>query len=506
MGALREYLERGLETWRELSPGHRIIMVLLMLVCIGSIVVLVAWQGQNQQRILFSGLSSEECAEVAKTLESSGIPASMSADGTGIMVPESRMQEARMVVAQEGMPNQSGKGLKVFQKPKLGMTPFAEKVTFVDALQTELAATITTLEGVSKARVHLSLPERKVFTKQEEKATASVLVVTQQGEGLGNKEVAGITNLVGSAVNSLSSQDVTVTDAQGNVLTGDKGPQGSIQAGGQWDYRQRIEQDLAQNAKKMLTRVLGPGQAEVKVSAELEFVNQTTRKESLDGDNKVLVSEQIESEESTGGGGRVGGVPGKEGQGGGQAAGGAGESSSSENINTEYMVGKSVTETVDRGARIKRLSVAAFVDTASKKDGKKKALDTEQIRKVIAEAVGYQESRGDSLEVMEADFPDPVGADAIDDGGMVPRWVFPLARYGAVVVVALICLMIARWALSGPELQEVPQMELDLLPDGKEAEGGKTREELAWEQVVQMVDERPEESGRLLEAWIRSEE
>ena len=506
MGFLRDIAEQSAETWRALSTGHRIIMVLLGIVCIGSVAAVVVWREQPRQRILFSGMKAEECAEVSKILSDAGIPAEMSAGGTGLLVPESRLQEARMVAAQEGVPSNPTQGFRMFREPKLGMTPFAEKVTFIDALQSELASTIMSLDAVRHARVHLAVPERQIFADNERQSSASVLVVSRRGEKLSKRQVVGVTNLVASAVEKLSAEDVTVTDGRGNVLSGSGQSGSEAYAGDQWSYRRRIETDLARKAESMLSQLLGPGQADVQVSADIVFENRTQRQESYDADNKVLVKEKIESQQSSGGGNTVGGAVGAGQEEAEVATGGGGNGSSSktEDIETEYLVGKSVTEQVDRGAVINRLSVAACVDLGSEKDAKGgPAVD--QIRQTICQAVGFQESRGDSLTVTPADFPDPQPEVPLHGSGILPDWLMPVARYMSVAVVAGVCLMIALWALRSSQDDVLPELDVELVSQTGEEES-KTREELAWGQVCEFVEQSPDETGRLLEAWIQSEE
>jgi flagellar M-ring protein FliF len=301
-----------------------------------------------------------------------------------------------------------------------------------------------------------------------------------------------------------------VTDGKGNVLGGSGRKTGSAFAGSQWDNRQKVERDLAQNAETMLARVLGPNNAEVRVNAEMEFHNRTERSETYDADNQVLKSEHIEEEETNGGGSRVGGPVGSDQQGDEQPSSGQGtaQSSSTEEIETEYLVGKTVTESKKMGADINQLSVAAVVDRGNNKEGKDgaegKKPSLEEIKQIIRKAVSYDEARGDSLTVTEADMSGPALKPPKDSNGMLPDWSFRLARYGAVIVVAGVCLLIAVKALRNGSEQQMPDLEVELLPESEE-DDGRSREEIAWEQVTDFVEERPEETGRLLEAWIQSE-
>ncbi|MHC4592525.1 MAG: flagellar basal-body MS-ring/collar protein FliF, partial [Planctomycetota bacterium] len=463
MGFFEALGQQYTAVWRRLSAGHKVILVLLCIICIGSIVAVVFWAGQPDYQILYTDLSAKECASLVAGLKDAGVPVRIADGGSAVMVGSGSIHEARMAAAEKGVPGSARAGFDAFRDPKIGMTPFAERVNYISALQNELATTITSLGSVVYARVHLVVPERSLFKKDQRKAGASVLIVTKAGRRLPREQATGIVNLVASAVEGLAPEDVTLTDGRGNMLAGggEDGPE--MAADGQFAYRQRVESYLSEKAETMLSKVLGHGRCEVRVSAELDFEDSKETTRLYDPDKKVTVTERIESTKSTGSSLAVGGVVGAAGNVPGEspsapgAASGPSQTKTTENIDTKYAVSESVMETVSRGAKIKRLAVAAFVDTSAlqAEEGAEGATGasgptTDQITLVIKDAVGFDESRGDSLNVVEAGFH-PVTAELDDVGGGPPQWLMKVGEYFAIGVLALVLLFVARRVLKNIE-------------------------------------------------------
>jgi flagellar M-ring protein FliF len=188
----------------------------------------------------------------------------------------------------------------------------------------------------------------------------------------------------------------------------------------------------------------------------------------------------------------------------------AAQESRTEDINTEYLVSESVQEVVRKGASIERLSVAAFVDLpdseSGQSEGARTPLSLEDVTRIIKEAVGFDESRGDSLNVVQTSF-EPLPAQLASTDSALPAWVPPLARYGAIGLLALVLLFIAHRVLrglTGPRRAEV--LTAELLPADAQTVDGRSRNELIREQIMLFVEQRPDAAGRLLEGWIEGEE
>ncbi|MHC4787682.1 MAG: flagellar basal-body MS-ring/collar protein FliF [Planctomycetota bacterium] len=508
--------------WRRLSAGHRVILILLCVVCVGAMVGVVIWAGRPDYAILYTDLSAKECADLVAGLKDAGIAARIADGGSAVMVPSSKLPEARMTAAEKGMPSSSLKGFDAFRDPKIGMTPFAERVNYMSALQNELATTITSLSSVVYARVHLVVPERTLFRKDRQKASASVLLVTRAGRRLTPEQSSGVANLVASAVEGLAPEDVTLTDGRGNILAGGAEDGPGMAADDQFAYRQRVEAYLSEKAETMLSKVLGPGRCEVRVSAEVDFQDTRETRRVYDPDKKVTVAERIESTKTTGSAASVGGVVGAAGnvpgEGGAPAAVAPGPSqeSKTENIDTEYVVSESVMETVNRGAKIRRLTVAAFVDTTAPEAGQEgemaaagsaPELGIEDITRIIKDAIGLDESRGDSLKIVEAGFH-PLTAALEGVGGGPPAWVLTAGQYLAIAVLGLVLFFIARRVLKNIEAAKPRRV---VVPEvvGAETEGlpaQVNQDEIVRREIARFVQENPEAAGRMLEGWVEGEE
>jgi flagellar M-ring protein FliF len=303
---------------------------------------------------------------------------------------------------------------------------------------------------------------------------------------------------------------VTVTDGRGNVLAGGGDEPGAI-ADDQFAYRQRVEGYLADKAESMLIKVLGSGYCEVRVSAEMLFEDTRETTRTYDPDKKVVVSERIESTKTTGSSARVGGIVGSaanvpEGPNPSQAEGG-GQQSTTENIDTEYMVTESVMETVNRGATVQRLTVAAFLDMSAVagEDGTG-GPSKDDISKVIKDAIGFDEKRGDSLMIVESVL-NPVTAEIASVGSGVPAWAVKAGQYFAVAVLALVLLVIARRVLKNIESATPRRV---MVPDVMGMQGGgpgpANQDDLMRSEISRFVTANPEAAGRMLEGWVEGEE
>jgi flagellar M-ring protein FliF len=513
MGFLQTIAHQYSAVWGRLSAGHRIILILLCLLCVVAVVGVVTWAGKPEYEILYPDLTAKECASLIAALKDARIPARVSEGGSAVMVPAAKLHQARMVGAEKGLPAGGRAGFDTFRDPKIGMTPFAERVNYLNALQNELVTTISSLDSVFYARVHLVVPERALFKKDQKQASASVLVVTKGGRALSREQALAITNLVASAVEGLSPENVTITDGRGNVLAGgEEGPGAS--ADEQFAYRQRIESYLSSKAESMLAKVLGPGRSEVRVSAEVSFEDSRNTRRTYDPENRVVVSERVESSKTTGRSPEVGGAVGAAANAPGQAQpaapSGPSQESKTENIDTKYMVSESVMESVDRGATIKRLTCAAFIDTSARKDqgeGAAPGPTLEDITRVLKDALGFDDSRGDSLKIVEAAFhPVTVELEGVGSGGK--QWMVPAGQYLAIAMLALVLLLVARRVMKGieaaaPRRVLVPEV-MGLETEGRSAE--LNQDELVRREIARFVQDNPEVASRMLEGWVEGEE
>jgi flagellar M-ring protein FliF len=240
------------------------------------------------------------------------------------------------------------------------MTDFAQKVNYRRALQGELARTISSLAPVESARVHLALPENRLFREQQQAATSSIIVKLVPGQALREDQIQGIVNLVAGSVEGLDPDQVAIIDANGRVLTrNSQGGTAGPMSPGMLEYQVMVEKRLEERAQSLLDRAVGYGTARVRITAELDFSHRESLAESYDPDASVVRSERNIQE--SGGVQVAGGVPGAQGNlGGAQAMTGGAPASRSEE-STNYEVSKVVRKMVEPVGSVKNVSVAVLM-------------------------------------------------------------------------------------------------------------------------------------------------
>ncbi|MHC4346196.1 MAG: flagellar basal-body MS-ring/collar protein FliF, partial [Planctomycetota bacterium] len=251
----------------------------------------VHWARRPDMRMLYHELSPEEAAKITDKIGEQGISYELRGGGTAIYVPREQVYQLRLDMAKEGLPSGTQGGYKIFDDQKIGISPLVQSVNVGRALQEELAKSIQMLDGVVHSRVHIVRSEQTVFSSEQGKTTASVVLRLRPGYKLSKVNVSAITHLVAGSVEGLVAENVTVIDGQGQLLSGESDETFASGASTVQDYRERVEQTLAAKAEDMLSMVLGPGRATVEVSAQVDMnsINVVTEKYAPKG---VLVKEE----------------------------------------------------------------------------------------------------------------------------------------------------------------------------------------------------------------------
>jgi len=371
------------------------------------LVLLVAgvgyWSSQTQFAVLATQLAPEDAAAIVKKLEADQTKYKLSGDGTSIMVPSDRVQNIRMNLVASGLPQGSGKGYELFDTMSLGTTPFVQNLNYVRAIEGELARTIKQLQPVAEARVHIVQPEPTPFVREEKPVTASIVVKTKPGASLSRASVASIVAITANGVKGLTAEHVTVVDTEGRILSEKRDPRG-MASNDQLAYQRDVEAHLAENAQEILTRLLGPGRAVVRVTAEMSFRHLKETSEKYDPDGKVLIREQtMQSKSSMNGGakgptGAVSNIPPAPGNG---AASGAGPSKNDETTESEFAVSKVNKSQEEQQGAIDRLTVAVMLIPApSVGDTPEESLGItpDEAKALVKQSVGFKEGR-DQIQV-----------------------------------------------------------------------------------------------------------
>jgi len=373
--------------------------------------------------LLFSGLAPSEASSIAARLDTMGVKYDLRGDGSSVYVDEKVALKTRMTLAGEGLPARGSIGYEIFDKSdSLGANTFVQNINKLRALEGELSRTIMSLDGVSDARVHLVMPERRLFENEQSQASASIVLRTRGGS-LDAGGVRAVRNIVASAVPGLDVNRVTLVDEHGRLLAaGAEDPDSAL--GGVGDRQSATEERLRKSIADIVQSVAGMGAARVQVSADLDMNRVTQASETFDPDGQVVRSTQTaeESGSNTDSAGTNGGVsvannvPG--GPGAQAAAGGGTQSANNRTEETvNYEISKTTKTEVFESGAIKRLSVAVAVDDVAKIEGDKTTYtprspeEMQRIEALVKSAMGFDEKRGDVVQVVNIAFSRPPAMD-----------------------------------------------------------------------------------------------
>ncbi|MDR3089193.1 MAG: flagellar M-ring protein FliF [Desulfobulbaceae bacterium] len=387
--------------------------VLIITLALFAYLFIVA-KGADQQ-LLYANLQPESAASVVEWLKGQNIPYSLKNAGKDIWISADKIYETRLELAAGNLPTGAGVGYEVFDKQSFTLTDYVQKVNYNRALQGELARTIASLEPVESARVHLALPEKRLFRDERRPATASVIVTLKPGKGLDKRQVRGIANLVAGSIPELEPNNVKIIDSKGvELVADDEETSDKSLTLDMLKLQQEVEGRLEMRAQDMLDRTMGADKAMVRVSATLDFSRSEKTQETFDADDPVIRSEQV-TNETTAPPTLVGGVPGVqsnlESQG-GVAASGQNETSNKTSRVTNYEISKTVSKTALPIGSISKLSVSVLVadKLAANEEGQaptsvtRSPAELKEIENMVRAAVGFSPGRGDQINVSSMPF------------------------------------------------------------------------------------------------------
>lgn len=413
MGAL-------LQSLKELSPVKILALAATAIALIGFFAFLALRMGTPMMAPLYSGLEMEDSAKIVEQLEKSAIPYELQAGGSQILVPSDQVLRLRMSMAQEGLPGSgSVVGYEIFDRSdKLGTSSFVHNINMLRALEGELARTITSFNNVEKARVHLVLPKRELFSREKQKPSASVALTLRGSNELSKGEINAIRNLVATAVPELEPGQITIVDSKGRMLArgGDQEELGML-ADTAAEYRVAYERRARDQIESMLEKILGYGRVRAEVTADINFDRVVTNSETFDPEGQVARSVQSTEEnessrerdanENVSVGNQLPDADASN-------AGTTNESNRSltDEI-TNYEISKTVENHIRESGNVNRLSVAVLVDGIYTRDTEGNMVyqprSEEELAKIatlVRSSVGYDESRGDIVEVVNMQFSD----------------------------------------------------------------------------------------------------
>lgn len=417
--ALQDVVTQFKDIFEKLTLVQKISIGAALSAVLVTLAVLLIWANRPVYKTLYANMNADDAPLVIEKLKEGNVPYRLKEGGGTVEVPQELVYDMRLELAREGLPRGGGAGFELFDKSSYGMTEFLQDVNYQRALQGELARTISSLNEVEEARVHLTIPKNRLFISEEEAAKAAVVIKLRRGANLNQEQVKAISSLVSGAVKGLTTDSVQIVDTTGRLLSEflDEEHSPVMMTQTQLEYQRRIERELESKLYGILGRTLGETGAVAKVTAEIDFSKRETSREEFGREPVIRSSENIETISSNAPGGPQG-VPGVESNLAEPQVLGGNTNSSYEHTEerSNFEIDKTVTREVKAFGTIKKISVAVVVDNKNvfRTDNATGNQITESvprtqdelnsIRALVATAVGFDQARGDQVEVTNISF------------------------------------------------------------------------------------------------------
>jgi len=525
MGQLFSQMWKGFES---LHASRKLTILAAAGITLLSIALAVVFINQPEYKVLYTNLSAEDAGQITTRLQEKKIPYQLSSSGDMISVPSEKVSELRLELAASGLPKGGGVGFEIFDTKNLGVTEFVQQLNYQRALQGELTRTINSLDEIQQSRVHLVIPKKSLFSEDQKKPTASVIVRLKNGRNLSDPQINGIAHLVSSSIEGMSPRDVMIVDSSGKVLSKvTEGGELAQLSNSQIEYKKNVEKDLTSRITSMLEKVVGDGKAVVRIAADLDFRVMEKTEEKFDSEEPAIRSVQRSQEKS------------------GSISGGAGESSvattarqaapprpagsnrekSDETIN--YEISRTVNKTVMPVGDVKKISIAVLVDGNYVKNDKgveeyqpRPEKELTALEDLVKKSAGFDAKRGDQVVVSNVAFKKvDLGAEMADKSWLDKLMPFmPLVRYLVMLVVIglaalfvvkpLVRMLAERGREVGVSVREVPSAMGELKGgDGVTLSLGapqQTPRELTEADIVRhMASSDSKRFAELLRNWIK---
>jgi flagellar M-ring protein FliF len=432
----------------DLTIVQRASIVAAVLLAAGVIAALLHYHHEGDFRPLYTAMAAEDAAPVVQKLKESGVEYRLTDGGSVVMVPSERLAESRLTLAAAGLPKSGRIGFELFDKTNFGATELVEHINHQRALEGELERSVLSMAEVVQARVHLTFPRESVFLDQQQPAKASVMIKLNPGAHISPKNVIAVSNLVASAVEGLTPEEVAVIDMDGTLLSRPHRTLASSDSeitGQAVEVRQQIERDLVTKINTTLEPLLGADQFRAGASVECDMTSGEQQEETYKPDESVMVSSQ-KSEDVNERSAATGGIPGTASNlpnppNTGRTSGGT--SHMTENVT--YQSSRVIKHTKIPQGVIRRMSLSVLVGQPIHWEGsgknRKRVVQPpspetmKTIREVVAGVTGFSEERGDQLIVETLPFESELAADAQQYGApsikppAQPAWLDAIDKY-----------------------------------------------------------------------------
>lgn len=484
--------------WQKLGSRQRMALIAAGIAVVVAIGLLIALTSKTEYAVLFQELSEKDAALILNKLKEEKIDYRLEDGGRTILVPREQVYEQRLFFAAEGLPQSGIVGYEIFDKNTIGLTDFVQKLNYKRALEGELARTIQSFDEVVVARVHIMIPEPSLFIEDEKPATASIFVNLVPGKTLRLAQVESIANLVAGSVEGLRPESVTVIDANGKTLSvSGRNDRLLSLTSAQLELQQRVERYFEEKVASLLNSVVGPQNALVRVTAELNFDQVERTIESYDPESSVIRSQQsdVQTDPSD-----PQSPPGR-----------------TENVITNYEISKSVERVVRGVGNITRLSVAAMVNGTYREstaaDGSRiteyiprSDQEIQKIRELIQNAIGFDAGRNDQIKVEHVRFDRTEHEqteryfEEAERSVLIDKAVY----FGSLFLAAFLLVVLLRSIFSSlkPEVPVLDEPE-PVTPEESIEIPPETLERLRKRKMVNaLVKKRPDDISRLIQSWV----
>lgn len=506
----------ALKSLMKLSPGRQIGMMLALAVSVAVGLAVVMWAQAPSYDLLFSGVAEKDAAEIIEALDKMEVEYKVEPSTGAVMVPAGNARELKLKLAAQGLPRSTSLGYEMLDKDNgFGTSKNVETMRFQRALEGEIALTIQTIQNVKSAKVLLALPVQSVFVRERKKPSASVVVELYQGRALEKEQVESIVHLVASSVPLMEAGQVTVVDQKGRLLNSKDTPEDISLTSKQFEYKKNIEEHLRGRIENILTPLVGSDGMRAQISADVDFTVTEKTQEMFNPDLPALRSEQ--TQEDVNSQSKAQGVPGAlsnqppptgvapEVASGQEKSANAESGSSSKSATRNYELDKTITHTRQASGALRRLSVAVVVDDKHVNvDGNVSQQaysqeDLNQLRDLVKQAVGYDNSRGDQVTVTNVAFRAPEALEDISEPFWEKPWFMDVMKLAiAAAVLLLLIFKVLRPVFATLIGKDEKEEQLRLLEEARlaaEEIGGVVRFDENGKPVAVRVDE---ETGEVL--------
>ncbi|MEU4559941.1 flagellar basal-body MS-ring/collar protein FliF [Actinoplanes sp. NPDC023936] len=525
-------VRRVTDTFKSFTPGQKAVTIFAVLALIVGGYFFATWAAKPSYQILFNNLSTKDASAIVESLQKSGVSYELANDGTTVMVPRDQVNQLRLQLSGEGLPNDEGTGYSLLDQQGITTSDFMQHANYQRALEGELSKTIKSIEGVEAATVHLVMPQKDVFTDDQSKPTASVLVASKGNSELSGDQVQSIVHLVASSVEGLDPTQVTVAGSDGRILS--TGGGATIATGGDSGAEAQtvnFQNRLNASLQKMLDSLVGPGHAVVTTTAMLDFDQTETRSKKYTADPATPAEqESINTETYTGGGADQGGVLGPDNIQVPNNAG-SGQYNNKNEVRTRQL---DEVEELRRNApgSIERLNVSVLLDSATAG-----GVNPDQVQELLSAAAGIDATRGDTIAVASMPFDTSAATAAQDElaaaaAAEQEAKQLTLIKTGALLFVVLALIFLAwRANKRAKKRQQLTEEERKHLEDMQAALEAQRRAELdvttatamnmlespeivnqnneareeRHREIEQLVKEKPEETAALIRSWLSAD-